>query len=97
VLTEAWHLLGYAGNSRQALAEMCNRGILSISFDLKSDLKSVLKLLQKYADTPMDFADACLVQMVENLESAKVWTVDSDFQIYRRSNRRVIPTLSPLG
>jgi hypothetical protein len=43
----------------------------------------------------MDFADATLVRMVELLPSAIVWTVDSDFQVYRQSNRKVIPTLAP--
>jgi predicted nucleic acid-binding protein len=52
-------------------------------------------LLVKYEDTPMDFADACLVQMAETSREAKVWTIDSDFKIYRLSNRRVVPVLAP--
>lgn len=95
VLTEAWHLLGHAEASRRALVEMCRAEVVKVVFDLKAELSPVLKLLEKYADTPMDFADACLVQLVESIGEARVWTVDSDFVVYRRSNRRVIKTLAP--
>jgi len=95
VLTEAWHLLGHAEISRRALVEMCRSGVVKVAFDLSAELPKVLKLLEKYADTPIDFADACLVQMVEAIGEARVWTVDSDFVVYRRSNRRVIETLAP--
>jgi len=95
ILTEAWHVLGHAEVSRRALVEMCRAGVVKVVFDLNTELPKVLKLLEKYADTPMDFADACLVQMVESLDEARVWTVDSDFMIYRRSNRRVIKTFAP--
>lgn len=95
VLTEAWHLLGHAEVSRRALVEMCRAEVVKVVFDLNVELPAVLKLLEKYADTPMDFADACLVQMVESISEARVWTVDSDFVVYRRSNRRVIKTLAP--
>ncbi len=95
VLTEAWHLLGHAEISRRVLVEMCRAGVVKVAFDLNTELPRVLKLLEKYADTPMDFADACLVQFLESISEARVWTVDSDFVVYRRSNRRVIKTLAP--
>ena len=95
VLTEAWHLLGHAEISRRVLVEMCRAGVVKVAFDLNSELPRVLKLLEKYADTPMDFADACLVQFLESISEARVWTVDSDFVVYRRSNRTVIKTLAP--
>ena len=95
VLTEAWHLLGHAPGSRQVLSDFCREGILEVTFRLEDELSEVLALLKKYADTPMDFADACLVRMVENTAQPVVWTVDSDFRVYRRKNRRLIPLLAP--
>ena len=44
---------------------------------------------------PMSLADACLVRMSELNSKAKVLTLDSDFKIYRRNKRQVIPTLFP--
>ncbi len=43
----------------------------------------------------MGFADACLVRMSELQLDCRIWTVDSDFRIYRRNGRRIIPTLAP--
>ena len=36
--------------------------------DSGDDMDAVLKLLEKYADMPMSFADACLVRMTETFE-----------------------------
>jgi uncharacterized protein len=65
------------------------------NFDLNDDLEAVLKLLQKYADVPMSLADACLVRMTETLSDPLVLTTDSDFRIYRRHSRQVIPRVMP--
>ena len=64
-------------------------------FDLNDDLEAVLKLLQKYADVPMSLADACLVRMSETLSDTFLLTTDSDFRIYRRHSRQVIPCVMP--
>ena len=64
-------------------------------FDLNDDLESVLKLLQKYANVPMSLADACLVRMSETLSDPLVLTTDSDFRIYRRHSRQIIPCVMP--
>jgi hypothetical protein len=48
-----------------------------------------------YQDTPMNFADACPVRMAELRDEAIILTTDTDFQIYRRKGRQVIPLLTP--
>ena len=40
-------------------------------------------LMAKYKDTPMDLADASLVAAAEVLGVRRVFTVDSDFVVYR--------------
>lgn len=40
-------------------------------------------LMEKYQDTPMDFADASLVVAAEELKINKIFTIDSDFAVYR--------------
>jgi uncharacterized protein len=55
----------------------------------------VLDLLDKYAGIPMSIADACLVRLTEVLPDPLLLTTDSDFKIYRRLGRRVIPTRMP--
>ena len=74
---------------------MLQRRAVLANFDLNDDLESVLKLLQKYADVPISLADACLVRMTETLSNPLVLTTDSDFVIYRRHSRQVIPCVMP--
>ena len=47
------------------------------------------------ADVPMSFADACLVRMTETLNDPMLLTTDTDFRIYRRHGRQVIPCMLP--
>ena len=39
--------------------------------------------MEKYSDTPMDLADASLVAAAEGLGLHRIFTLDSDFQVYR--------------
>jgi uncharacterized protein len=92
-LSEAFHLLGSRG--RPALAALLNRGALASSFHLDESCSEVLKLMDKYADVPMSFADACLVRMTEVLSDPVLLTTDADFRIYRRLGRKTIPCVLP--
>jgi len=56
---------------------------------------ATLRLLRKYADTPMSFADACLVRMSELRRNSRLFTLDQDFAAYRRNGRGRIPLLAP--
>lgn len=95
VLTEAWHLLGESGPSRNALVRLHKTGVLRVGLDFEPASAAVWKLLEKYADMPMDFADACLVAMAEDHPKASVWTTDSDFRIYRRHGRHALSLIAP--
>lgn len=92
-LSEAFHLLGTAGGS--ALAAVLQRRTVVCAFDVAANIDDVLKLMQKYADAPMSFADACLVRMTETLADPVLLTIDRDFRIYRRHGRRTIPCVLP--
>lgn len=93
VLSEAFHLLGAPG--APVIGALVRRRALVAAFHLDNDLDPVLKLLQKYADVPMSLADACLVRMTETLPDPVILTTDSDFRIYRRHSRQVVPCLVP--
>lgn len=44
-------------------------------------------LREKYKDTPMDLADASLVAAAEQLNLKRIFTLDSDFYVYRINDR----------
>ena len=58
-------------------------------------MQRVRKLLDTYADLPMDFSDATLVALAEELDCTSVFTTDrTDFSIYRVKGRkplRIVP------
>lgn len=93
VLSEADHLLAPEGCATLRLA--CRRGALRVAAFEHEAFLPVLDLLEKYADVPMSIADACLVRLTEILQDPLLLTTDSDFRIYRRLNRRVIPARMP--
>lgn len=93
VLSEAFHLLGAGGVP--PLGALLRRRALLAAFDLDNEVDPVLRLMQKYADTPMGLADACLVRMTETLADPVVLTTDSDFHVYRRHSRQTVPCITP--
>jgi predicted nucleic acid-binding protein len=92
-LAEAFLLLGARG--APGLRTLLERASLRPAFDLGDQLDPVLRLMRKYADVPIGLADACLVRMTELLSDPLMLTTDSDFRIYRRHGRHVVPCLIP--
>lgn len=92
-LSEAFHLVG--SRAAPVVGELLRRGSLLVGFEFAPHLEPVLKLMQKYADVPMSFADACLVRMTEVLPDPLLLTTDADFRIYRRHSRHVVPCVTP--
>ena len=41
------------------------------------------QLMEQYQDTPMDIADASLVAAAESINTTTIFTLDSDFFVYR--------------
>ena len=93
VLSETAHLLG--GRGTRSLSALLRRGALVCRYRFADDMDAVLKLLEKYADVPMSFADACLVRMTETVNDPTLLTTDADFRIYRRHGRQMIPCVLP--
>jgi predicted nucleic acid-binding protein len=93
VLSEAFHLVGTSGGP--TLAALLQRGAVVPAFRLREELPRVLSFMQKYGDVPMSLADACLVRMSEIASDPVVVTTDTDFRIYRRHGRQVVPCRTP--
>lgn len=74
---------------------MLSRRAVVARFNLDDNVEAVVAFLRKYANVPMSFADACLVRMSETIADPLILTTDSDFRIYRRHSRQVIPVLCP--
>ena len=85
VITEAMHLAGRTRGGPAALAELVERSRMRI-YDLcqPAELREAAVLMERYGDTPMDFADATLVLLAGALELREVLTLDRrGFSTYR--------------
>jgi predicted nucleic acid-binding protein len=92
-LSEAFHLVGARG--APALGSLLRRQMVVCAFQFGEDAGAVLALMQKYAHVPMSFADACLVRMTETLPDPLLLTTDTDFRVYRRHGRQMVPCAMP--
>jgi predicted nucleic acid-binding protein len=96
VLTEATHLLAGVRGGRAACVDFFLSGGAVLVPSSRTSLQRVRKLLDKYVDLPMDFADATLVALAEELDCTAVFTTDrTDFSVYRVKGRkpfRILPS-----
>jgi uncharacterized protein len=84
VLTEAFHLLTPASVGAQRLMDFVAERGLALWFASEETVERAFELMRRYADTPMDFADASLVTAAEALGTRKIFTIDrKDFAVYR--------------
>jgi predicted nucleic acid-binding protein len=92
-LSETFHLIRLHGT--HGLIALIRREAVVCGFQVGHHAEEVLRLMEKYDDVPMSFADACLVRMTEMLPDPILLTTDADFRIYRRHSRQVVPCIIP--
>ena len=56
----------------------------------QNDMPRIVELTKKYADLPIDFADATLVVAAEKTGIREIISLDKDFDIYRLPGREKI-------
>ena len=97
VLSETSFLLQRAGADPSIALTLVERGVLRVMQLLESgeDTLAIGRLIRRYRNVPMSFADACLVRLVERTIRASIMTLDSHFHFYRQARQRVIPLLAP--
>jgi predicted nucleic acid-binding protein len=84
VLTEATHLLSRVPGGAAACLEFYLRGGATLIPTGKAALERCRDLMAKYSDLPMDYADATLVVLGEELGAELMLTTDRrDFSVYR--------------
>lgn len=95
VLTETSFLIARGGGDAGSVIELVERGVLNVAQLFNTEAASVARLMRRYKSVPMSLADACLVRLIELTSHSTLFTLDSDFEIYRQKGRRVIPLLVP--
>jgi uncharacterized protein len=95
VISETWFLLQRVKNGRETLLQLLKQQQVVIRFELNTEVIAVVALLHQYQSVPVSVADAELIRMAELNPNSIVFTLDSDFQIYRKNRDRLIPLITP--
>lgn len=85
VVTEAMHFVRRAPHGAVAISEFVSRSGMQVHPMCEpAEIHAAAELMHRYADTPMDFADATLVLLAARLKAADILTLDRrGFHAYR--------------
>ena len=93
VVTEACHLAGGGSNAARPLEFLLAASVPLVPLSVEGYRRCAL-LLRRYADLPMDFADATLVVLSDALETERVFTLDRrGFLTYRNASSQAFQLL----
>jgi uncharacterized protein len=97
VMTEIMYLARarLGSHVQEKLLVMIERGDILVEHTTPNDFARIAKLMHKYQDMPMDFADATLVALAERLGTKRIFTIDSDFLLYRWQDKYAFELVCP--
>jgi Predicted nucleic acid-binding protein, contains PIN domain len=95
VIAEACFLLRRYRAATTNIGKWVKRGIIEPRFVLSREAEATFALLDRFADVPKSFADACLVRLSTLHPEYRILTLDQDFLIYRKNRRQRIPVVMP--
>lgn len=95
---EAMYFLGKVGGfvAQEKLWQWWNSQNLEVYCPHGAEMLRIRELMARYRDVPMDFADASLVAVAESIGEKRVFTLDSDFYVYRLYDREPFDVIMPL-
>jgi len=88
VIAESCYLLRNLPGAPEAVIENVVAELFQLPFQLSREAFGVKQVLRKYRDRRIDLADACLICLADEFETADILTLDKDFQIYRWSKNK---------
>jgi predicted nucleic acid-binding protein len=95
VVAETCFLLTRSGFDPSRALTLIERRVVRVAMALTDQVSAGRALFERYDKVPASVADACLVRLSKLHDPCRILTLDSDFQIYHRYGRRVIPLLMP--
>lgn len=90
VITEVLHMLDFHVQAQIDFLRWLQRDSIIVHSLCKESIARVIDMTEKYADQPMDFADATLLVTSEKLDIHDIITIDSDFFVYRTIRKQML-------
>ncbi len=99
-LAEVMHLTGREDGwaMQRFISQFIATGILKLHTLTEQETTRLLQLMEQYADRPMDLADASLVALAEAQGYTRIFSIDSDFYVYRLADGTALEVVpGPMG
>ena len=95
VLTEVCALLARRVHNQAALDFLLwvERGGVRVDVPGEISLMQMRRIAQRFADLPLDLADASIAEAAERLGLRRVLSIDADFDVYRDARGRLLTNL----
>ena len=95
VLTEVCALLARRVHNQAALDFLLwvERGALQVDAPQDGSLAQMRRIAQRFADLPLDLADASIAEAAERLGLRRILSIDADFDVYRDARGRPLTNL----
>lgn len=90
VMTEVCHMLDFNTQAQIDFLKWVRRGGVKLVLLDDQDISRIISLSEKYADIPMDLADATLIVVAEKLNISDIVTIDSDYYVYRTIRKKML-------
>jgi uncharacterized protein len=89
-ITEVCHMLDFNICAQIDFLKWIKLGGLKVEDIETEEIGKIIELSEKYSDIPMDLADATLIIISERLGVKEIITIDSDYYIYRTTEREML-------
>ena len=83
VLTEVSHMLDFNLQVQIDFLKWIELGAVGVYDITQKDLATIIEMMERYTNVPMDLADASLMLVAHQEGIRKIVSIDSDFDIYR--------------
>jgi predicted nucleic acid-binding protein len=90
VMTEVLHMLDFNLNVQLDFLKWVELGAIEIYEIKQSDLSTIIPMMTKYTNVPMDLADSSLMFVAQKEGIRDIVSIDSDFDIYRTVKREFL-------
>ncbi len=95
VLTEVLYLLGPSIKAQKSGIEFILKGGAVLVPQSLESLRRGLELIEKYKDIPMDFADATLIVLAEEMGISEIFTLDlrgfGTYRVFGKKTFKIFP------
>jgi len=95
VIQEVCYLLRHSKIALESFFEMIESNLILVKNPYPDKAEFVHRNMKKYFSSQASFADICLVAMINSAKDYAIFTLDSDFQIYRDLNGKTLKLIAP--